>query len=154
MSVAAPGGPAASRRNPFPANWTARIGWIALGAYTIYAASLFQLTWERFVIGLDNGVKFIGRMLPPLLGKWDLLGRGLSESLEIAIIATAVGSDPKDLDTAFDGVKLYSLDQNASDFDGAFAKTTVPLVEKAAVAAKILDGKVDTTGLFDGQYLK
>lgn len=30
-------------------------------------------------------------MLPPYMGKWDLLWRGLSESLEIAIIATVIG---------------------------------------------------------------
>jgi phosphonate transport system permease protein len=91
VTPAHPQAPPASRRDPFPANWPARLGWIALAAYTVYAASLFQLTWERFVVGLDNGAKFIGRMLPPLLGKWDLLARGLSESLEIAIIATVIG---------------------------------------------------------------
>jgi len=82
---------AASRRDPFPVNWAARLGWVALAAYTVYAASLFELTWERFVVGLDNGAKFIGRMLPPLLGKWDLLSQGLLESLQIAIIATVAG---------------------------------------------------------------
>ncbi len=93
MSDTAPAGaaPAPRRRDPFPANWPARIGWIALAAYTVYAASLFQLTWTRFVEGLDNGARFIARMLPPYLGKWDLLWRGLSESLEIAIIATVIG---------------------------------------------------------------
>ena len=83
--------PSETRRSPFPANWPARLGWIALAAYTVYAASLFQLTWARFVEGLDNGAKFLHRMFPPLLGKWDLLWSGMSESLEIAVIATMLG---------------------------------------------------------------
>ena len=91
MNTAATDTLAATRRDPFPANWPARFGWIALIVYSIYAASLFELTWERFVVGLDNGARFIGRMLPPLLGKWDLLSDGLLESLEISIIATMVG---------------------------------------------------------------
>lgn len=91
MSLARHEPAAATRRDPFPANWPARLGWIALAAYTVYAASLFELTWERFVVGVDNGAKFVGRMLPPYLGKYDLLWRGLAESLEIAIIATAAG---------------------------------------------------------------
>ncbi|MBL8706424.1 MAG: phosphonate ABC transporter, permease protein PhnE [Rhodospirillales bacterium] len=91
MSTAASQPVAATRQNPFPVNWGARLGWVALVAYSFYAASLFELTWERFVVGLDNGAKFIGRMLPPLLGKWDLLSKGLLESLEISIIATVIG---------------------------------------------------------------
>ena len=89
MTVASP--EAAGRRGPFPANWPARLGWIALAAYTVYAASLFQLTWARFSEGLDNGARFLHRMFPPLLGKWDLLWSGMSESLEIAVIATVTG---------------------------------------------------------------
>jgi phosphonate transport system permease protein len=81
----------ATRRNPFPANWPARVAWVALAAYTVYAASLFELTWTRFLTGIDNGAKFLDRMFPPLMGKWDLLWRGMSESVEIALIASALG---------------------------------------------------------------
>lgn len=82
---------AASRRNPLPVNWPARVAWVALAVYTVYAASLFQLTWTRFLTGIDNGAKFLDRMFPPLLGKWDLLWVGMSESVEIALIASALG---------------------------------------------------------------
>ncbi len=82
---------AATRANPFPANWPARFAWIALAAYTVYAASLFELTWKRFLDGLENGARFFDRMFPPLFDKWDLLWRGMSESIEIALIATALG---------------------------------------------------------------
>jgi phosphonate transport system permease protein len=70
-----------------------RIAWIALAAYTIYAASILDVTWDRFVIGLENGVKFVGRMLPPDTepAKMTLMLRGLYETLEIAVISSALG---------------------------------------------------------------
>jgi len=83
--------PAATRENPFPASWTSRLAWIGLALYAIYAASLLNVTWERFVFGLGNGARFIGRMLPPDFTKLDLLWKGLAESLEIAVIATIFG---------------------------------------------------------------
>ena len=53
------------RPPPFVPNWPARLAWLALAIYAVYAASILDITWERFVAGLENGVKFIGRMLPP-----------------------------------------------------------------------------------------
>ena len=81
------------RPRPFPPNWPARLAWLALIAYAFYAASILDITWERFVVGLDNGVKFIGRMFPPDTSgdKMTLMLKGLYESLEIAIIASALG---------------------------------------------------------------
>ncbi len=72
-------------------SWPARAGWLALLLYSIYAVSLLDITWERFVIGLGQGAIFVGRMIPPDFGRWQLLLHDLSESLEIAIIASAVG---------------------------------------------------------------
>jgi phosphonate transport system permease protein len=77
----------------FTSNWLARIGLLALLAYTIYAASILDFTWDRFVIGIDHGARFIARMFPPdtSADKMALMARGLYESLEIAIIASALG---------------------------------------------------------------
>ena len=77
----------------FQPSWPARIAWLALAAYTLYAASILNITWERFVVGLHNGVKFIGRMLPPdtAADKMELMARGLYETVEIAVIASALG---------------------------------------------------------------
>ncbi|MBM3567726.1 MAG: phosphonate ABC transporter, permease protein PhnE [Alphaproteobacteria bacterium] len=83
--------PAPARRDPFPPNWPARAAWGGLALYALYAASTLEVTWERFVYGLGNGARFIGRMLPPDFSKTELLLRGLIESLEIAVIASAVG---------------------------------------------------------------
>ncbi len=79
------------RTRAFPSNWTTRIAWLALALYCVYAASHLDFTWERFVVGLDNGARFIGRMLPPNFSKWQLLIAGLLESLQIAFLSSAVG---------------------------------------------------------------
>lgn len=80
-------------RNPFPANWPARFGWLALAAYVIWAAAQLDFTWSRFVSGLDNAQRFLSRMFPPNFSgdKWEMIVKGLTESLEIAIIASAIG---------------------------------------------------------------
>lgn len=71
--------------------WGAKIGWIVLLAYTVYAASLLEITWTRFAAGLGHGARFLGRMFPPDFARWQLLLQDLAESVEIAILASAVG---------------------------------------------------------------
>lgn len=86
-------GAALTRPPPFLPNWPARLAWLALAAYAIYAVSLLGVTWERFVLGLANGAKFLGRMVPPdtAADKMALLARGLYETVEIAVLASALG---------------------------------------------------------------
>jgi phosphonate transport system permease protein len=83
----------APRPPAFLPNWPARLAWIALAIYAAYAASILDVTWERFVIGLDNGVKFVGRMLPPdtRASNMALMLKGLYETLEIAVLSSALG---------------------------------------------------------------
>lgn len=82
-----------SQRVAFAPNWLARLAWVALAAYVIYAASILDVTWERFVIGIEQGARFIARMFPPDVApdKLQLMMRGLYESLEIAIISSVLG---------------------------------------------------------------
>jgi phosphonate transport system permease protein len=82
-----------STRVAFPPNWPARFATVALLAYVLYAASILDVTWERFLVGIEQGARFIARMFPPDLSpdKLKLMMRGLYESLEIAIIASALG---------------------------------------------------------------
>ena len=75
----------------FTPNWWARAGWLLLAAYIFYACSLLDFTWARFMIGLDNGARFIGRMFPPNFSRWEILLKGLTESIEIAVLASALG---------------------------------------------------------------
>ena len=77
----------------FLPNWTARLGWIFLALYVVYAASILDFTWERFITGLHQGARFIARMFPPDTSgdKMALMARGLYETLEIAVISSALG---------------------------------------------------------------
>lgn len=80
-------------RSAFVPNWPRRAAFIALGVYVIYAMTTLQFTWERFVRGLGQGAKFLDRLWPPNFAadKLLLMSEGLLESVQIAILATAVG---------------------------------------------------------------
>jgi len=80
-------------RTPFAPNWAARLLWGALVLYVIYACSILDVSWERFVRGLDNGGKFLARMFPPDFSgqKLDMMWVGMIESMQIAVLATAAG---------------------------------------------------------------
>src|SRR5262249_4511854 len=71
----------------------ARLGLIALAVYVVYAGTILDVTWARFVTGLDHGSRFLARMFPPNVApdKLALLYSGMIESLQIAIIAAVVG---------------------------------------------------------------
>ena len=75
----------------FERNRLATAGWLALAAYVVYACSRLDFTWARFMTGLDNGARFIARMLPPNIAQPDTLLKGLTESLEIAVLASFLG---------------------------------------------------------------
>jgi phosphonate transport system permease protein len=76
-----------------PTNWTRRAALTALGLYALYAISTLDVTGERFLRGLTQGGQFLKRLWPPNLekSKLELMGAGLLESVEIAILATAIG---------------------------------------------------------------
>jgi phosphonate transport system permease protein len=82
-----------ARRLAFPPNWPVRIGFVVVVAYVIYASSILDITWQRFVLGLDQGARFLSRMFPPDFApdKMRLLVEGMIESLQIAVIATVIG---------------------------------------------------------------
>src|SRR5712691_1294271 len=80
-------------RAAFPPNWPARIGFVVLAIYVVYAAQILDISWARFVSGFGHGARFIERMFPPNItpDKMALLTGGMIESLQIAIVATVVG---------------------------------------------------------------
>jgi phosphonate transport system permease protein len=43
------------------------------------------------MVGLDNGARFLARMFPPVIAQPDSLLKGLTESLEIAVLASFIG---------------------------------------------------------------
>lgn len=82
---------AIAERRAFAPNWLARAGLVLLALYTIYAATLLDVTWARFLTGLDGAGRFVGRMFPPNFVRWELLLEGMLESLQIAVLSSAVG---------------------------------------------------------------
>lgn len=80
-------------RDAFPTNWKVRALWLGLVLYVAHAAGILQITWARFVIGLDQGERFLGRMWPPNVQaqKVQLIVDGMLESLQIAVLSTAFG---------------------------------------------------------------
>lgn len=80
-----------STRLAFPANWAARAAWVVFALYLVYAASHLELTPARFAAGLEHGAKFVSRLFPPDFHRWELLLKGMVESLQIAVLASALG---------------------------------------------------------------
>jgi NitT/TauT family transport system substrate-binding protein len=70
------------------------------------------------------------------------------------IIAKAVGSDLASLNTAFDGVRFYSLAENKQVLQGSYAQKTFLDVEQAATKAGILSSKVDAKDLIDPSFVE
>jgi phosphonate ABC transporter permease subunit PhnE len=81
-------------RAAFPPNWPFRIGLVVFVVYLLYAGTILEITWDRFLIGLDHGGKFLSRMFPPDFSrdKMSLLYAGMVESLQIAILSTVFGT--------------------------------------------------------------
>jgi phosphonate transport system permease protein len=77
--------------DPFAPNWWSRAAWLVLAAYVVYAAAQMGVSPARVASGLHNAAHFFGRMLPPNFSRWELLLKGLEESMEIAVLASTLG---------------------------------------------------------------
>jgi len=71
-----------------------------------------------------------------------------------AMIAKGVGSPVEELETAFNGVQFYDVQQNKASLAGDFGAKTLPEVDEAAVLSKILQAKVPTQGVVDDQFVQ
>jgi len=76
----------AFRRRAWP-----RVAAVALFVYVVYACAQLDVSWERVHAGLDNAARFFSRLFPPNFTRSDLLIKGLTESLEIAVLASTLG---------------------------------------------------------------
>ena len=79
-------------RTAFPANWWARGAWLLFAVYLLYATAQLEFTPARFAAGLEHGAKFVARLFPPDFRRWELLLKGMLESLQIAVVASALGT--------------------------------------------------------------
>lgn len=69
------------------------------------------------------------------------------------IIATGVGSDVADLETAFDGVHYYTLDENREQLLGAYAEEALPALAEVATRIGLLSGEVDASSAIRTEFL-
>jgi phosphonate transport system permease protein len=81
----------AAQPHAFKHSWWPRIGLVLLAAYVVYACAQMEISWERVQTGLDNAHRFFSRLFPPNFERWDLLVKGLAESLQIAVLASVLG---------------------------------------------------------------
>lgn len=75
----------------FPRSRAARITFALLAVYVVYALSQLDVSYERVQAGLAHSGRFLGRMFPPNFERSELLWKGLAESLQIAVLASALG---------------------------------------------------------------
>ena len=77
--------------DPFARSVWPKIAGVLLAAYVIYAGAQMEISWERVEIGLSNAAHFFSRLFPPNFTRWELLVKGLLESLQIAVLASTLG---------------------------------------------------------------
>jgi phosphonate transport system permease protein len=77
--------------DPFRKSFGSRLALAALVLYVIYACAQMEISWERVLVGLDNAARFLDRLFPPNFERRELLWKGLKESLQIAVLASALG---------------------------------------------------------------
>lgn len=60
-------------------------------AYIIWSMGSLDFDWHRISQGLPRAGNMLSRMFPPDLTRWELLVRGVTESLQMAFAASFVG---------------------------------------------------------------
>ena len=80
------------RRPPFLKSPVARVA-VPLGivAYLIWAVTSIPFDLQRIIDGVPRAVQIFSGSVPPDFSRWSLLYSGTLESIQIAIVATAVG---------------------------------------------------------------
>lgn len=59
--------------------------------YVAFALATLEVDWGRFVSGLPRGADIFVRMVPPDFSRWELLLKGMLESVQIALAASFFG---------------------------------------------------------------
>ena len=69
-----------------------RYGLIALAiAYIFWSVGSLDLNWTRFSNGVPRAINMFSRMFPPDFNRWNLLMKGLLESVQMALAASFFG---------------------------------------------------------------
>ena len=69
-----------------------RYGLILIGiAYLLWSTGTLDINWNRVANGLPRAANMFARMIPPDFSRWQLLLRGLLESVQMALAACFFG---------------------------------------------------------------
>jgi phosphonate transport system permease protein len=60
-------------------------------AYVLWSTSTLEIDWNRVTKGIPRALNMFARMVPPDFSRWDLLVRGVLESLQMALAASFIG---------------------------------------------------------------
>ena len=103
----------------------------------------------------DDVLKNKPGQIAALISTWDeaLTHYNSNTKADRAIIAKEVGATPEDLDTAFDGVKYYTLAENKQVLGGQFSNETFQHVLKAATDAGIVTAPVTAAQVIDASFV-
>lgn len=92
MSATSPDLKPTWRRPPAIANPYARYGlYLLSGAYLVWALTSLELSWARIAQGIPRAIAIFSRAFPPDFSRRSLMVEGFVESIQIAILATALG---------------------------------------------------------------
>ncbi len=63
----------------------------AVVLYLFWSFGSLDINWDRIGQGMPRAGNMLSRMFPPDFSRWELLWKGLVESIEMAVAASAVG---------------------------------------------------------------
>jgi len=63
---------------------------LAVG-YIIWSITSLNINWDRIFVGLPRAMNMLARMIPPDYSRWELLLKGLLESVQMALVASFFG---------------------------------------------------------------
>ena len=69
-----------------------RYGLIVIGViYILWSVGTIEMNWTRFTDGIPRAVNMFSRMIPPDFSRWNLLVKGILESIQMALAASVFG---------------------------------------------------------------
>ena len=75
----------------FPNEWMRQATLVIGCLYLVWSIGSFDVNWDRIAQGIPRAGNMIARMFPPDFGRWELLVKGVVESLEMAFTASFGG---------------------------------------------------------------
>ncbi len=90
--MTAPAYPTSWRPPKLIPNPVARYGLLlAVAVYLVWSLNALDIDWQRVEQGMSRAANMFARMVPPNFSRWELLGRGVLESVQMAFAASFIG---------------------------------------------------------------